>query len=65
LRQFYVTTHMKLESLNAVVADDKPEFKGAESAAQGYLPIAVINHGARLRCLVAQVFRQNAQTLDE
>src|SRR4051812_19977661 len=43
------------QALDAVVADDEPELEGAEAAAEGDSPIAVVDHGAGLGGGVAEV----------
>jgi hypothetical protein len=60
LRQFDVAADVVLQAFHAVVANNKPELKRAETAAELDVPIAIIDYRARFRGLVAQVFRQDA-----
>ena len=65
LRQLHVATHVVAQSLHAVVADHEPELEGAEAAAQGDVPVAVVDDGARLGGCVAQVLGEHAQRVDQ
>ena len=56
---------MVLQAFHAIVADHEPQLQRAEAAAELNVPVAIVDHRARFRGLVAQVFRQNAQRLDE
>ena len=54
-----------LQTLYAIVPDDEPQLQRTKTASQLNLPIAVINHRTRLRRLVAQKLRQDAQRLNQ
>src|SRR5204863_1420118 len=43
----------------------KPQFKRAETASQGNLPVAVVDHSTRFGGLIAQVFRQHRKCLNQ
>ena len=45
--------------------DHKPKLERAKTAPELDVPVAIINHRARFRGLVAQVLRQNRQRLDQ
>ena len=53
------------QAFYAVVAYDEPELQRPETPAQRHLPVAVIYDGARLGGLIAEVFGQDAECLDE
>ncbi len=65
LGQCDMAADVVLQSFPAVVAQDEPELEAAEAAAERNLPVAVIDHSARLGRPVAQIFRQNGQGADE
>src|SRR5579862_8131496 len=54
-----------LQAFDTIVTQDEPQLERTEAPAERNLPIAIINHSARFRRLVAQVFGQHAQGLDE
>src|ERR1700734_3488381 len=54
---------VKLQSFDAVVLDDEPQFERAEASAEGHVPVAIIEDRARLSGLVAQIFRRYAQAV--
>src|SRR5437879_31475 len=54
-----------LQAFNPVVADHEPELQRAEPPSQLYVPVAVVNHRSRLRGLIPQILRQNAQGLNQ
>src|SRR5579872_4137728 len=54
-----------LQTLHAVVSDDEPQLQRTKTASQLNLPVAIINHRSRFRRLIAQIFRQNAQRLNQ
>ena len=60
-----VPPDMIAQPLHTIVADDEPEFEGTEAPTQGDMPITIIDHGAGLGGLVAQVFRQHAEGLNQ
>ena len=53
------------QALGAVVADDEPELEGAEAPAERHVPVAVVDDRARVGRLVAQVFGQDAERVDQ
>ncbi len=63
LRQFDVAADMVLQTLNAVMANHKPQFERTKAAAQRDLPVAIIDDCAGFGGLVSQVFWQNAEGL--
>src|SRR6516165_2534628 len=60
-----MTSNMVLQALNPIMANHEPELQGAEAAAEGNLPVAVIKHRSRGGGLVLQIFRKDAERLDE
>src|SRR5450755_3538233 len=54
-----------LQALDAVVTNYKPQFKRAKTASELDVPVAIVNHRAGFRRLVAQVLRQNGERLDQ
>src|SRR6202167_3681023 len=54
--------NVKLQSLDAVVTYDEPQFQRAESSAQGHVPIAILEYCIRSRRLVSQVLRQDIES---
>src|SRR5579863_192652 len=60
-----VPPHVELQSFDAVVANDEPQLQRTKAAAQRNVPVAIIENLARLRRLVPQVFRKNAEGIDE
>src|SRR5580693_6702705 len=65
LRQFDVPANVMLQALHSVVPDHKPQLERTKSPPKRYLPLAVVNHRTRFRSLVAQIFRQDAQSPDK
>src|ERR1700722_11834957 len=65
LGQVDVMADERLQTFDAVMLDDKPEFQRAEAAAERHVPIAVIEDRARCGGLVAQVFRCDTETVSE
>jgi hypothetical protein len=55
LRPSDLPLDVRAQPLHAVVADHQPELERPEAAAERDLPVAVIDHRARLRRLVLQV----------
>ena len=53
------------QTIDPVVADDKPQLEGTEAPTQRDVPVAVVDHLARFARLVAQVFGQDAERLDQ
>ena len=53
--------NVKLQSLDAVVTYDEPEFQRAESSAQWHVPIAIFEYDIRSRRLVSQVLRKDIE----
>ena len=53
--------NVKLQSLDAVVTYDEPQFQRAEPSAQWHVPIAIFEYHIRSRRLVSQVFRKDIQ----
>lgn len=46
---------VRLQSLNAVAAQDEPELDASESSAESELPVTVVDDGARVAFLGAEV----------
>jgi len=65
LCQLDVPPNLMLQPFHAVVPDDEPELQRPEAPPQRNLPVAIVNHGPGFGGLVAQIFRQHAQSLDE
>src|SRR6202161_4874298 len=53
--------NVKLQSLDAVVTYDEPEFQRAESSAQWHEPSAIFEYDIRSRRLVSQVLRKDIE----
>ena len=53
------------QSFGAVVTDDEPELERTEPATERDVPVAIVDDGARLARLVAQVLGQHAERVDE
>src|SRR5450432_1392627 len=54
-----------LQALDSILPNHEPEFERAKSAPQGNLPVTIVDHRARIRGLIAQVFWYYTQTLDQ
>src|SRR5712692_10443014 len=54
-----------LQPFHSIVADYEPQLERPESPTQGNLPVAIVDHRSGFGRLVAQIFRQHAQSLDE
>ena len=65
LRQPNVFADMKLQAFKPVIAEHKPQFQRSKATAKRYLPIAIINHRARLSGFGPQIFGQHTQRLDQ
>src|SRR5579863_9287574 len=65
LREFDVTADVVLQTFYSVVADHKPQLYRAETTAELDMPVAVVDDRARFCSLIAQVFGQDAERLNE
>ena len=61
----HVPAHERLQPVHAEVPDHEPELECTEAAAEGHLPVAVVDHLAGVGGGVAQVFGQHAQRLHQ
>src|SRR6266853_5357671 len=59
LRQFHMPPDMMTQSLDAVMANHKPELESAKPAAEGHLPVAIIKDSTGFGSFVPQVLRQH------
>src|ERR1700757_1191800 len=53
------------QAIYSVVTNHKPQLERAEAPPEGDLPVAVIDDGTRFGGLVAQVLREDAESLDQ
>ncbi len=60
-----VAPHVVAQPLDAVVPDHEPELERTKPPAERDVPVAVIDHGARLRRLVQKILGEDAQRLDQ
>ena len=65
LRQLHVAANVVLQAFDAVVADHEPQLQRAEAAAELDVPVAVVDDRSRFGGLIAQVFGQDAERLNE
>ena len=65
LRQRHVPPDVMPQPLHAVMPDHEPQLERAEPPPQRDLPVAIVDHRARLRRLVPQILRQDAQRADQ
>src|ERR1017187_4958670 len=65
LRYFYVPAHVVLQSLYSVVPNHEPKLERTKTAAERDVPVAVVKDCARLGCLVAKVFGEDTQRINE
>ena len=57
--------NVMLQAFDAVVADHEPQLQRAEAASQLNVPVAVVDDCSRFGGLIPQVFRQDAQGLNQ
>jgi len=60
-----MSADMELQAFHPVMADDKPEFQGAEASAELNVPVTVVEDFSRFGGLVAQIFRKNGKGMDQ
>src|SRR6185437_4856313 len=65
LRESHVLANVELQAFDPVIAQYKPEFERAKTAAQRHMPVAIVDHSARFSCFVAQIFGQNTECFDQ
>ena len=65
LGQSDVLPDVMLQAFDSVMAENKPQFQGAEATAERDVLVAVVDDGAGFGGLVAEVFRQHAESLDQ
>src|ERR1700704_1608005 len=57
--------HLATQTLGPIAPDRRPELQRAESPAERYLPVPVVDDGPGLGGGVSKVFRQDAEGVDE
>src|SRR5579862_3262942 len=57
--------NVMLQSFDAVMADHEPQLQRAETASELDVPVAVVDDRSRFACLIAKIFGQDAQGLNQ
>jgi len=65
LGQLDMAPYVVAQTLNSIVANDKPKLQRTEAAPQRDVPVSIVNNGARFGGLVAQVFGENTQRFNQ
>src|SRR3984957_6658908 len=65
LRHLHMLADVVLQAFHAVMANDKPQFQRTKTAPKLNVPVAVVDGGASLGGVIAQILWQDTQRLDK